>query len=156
MSCRSSLDSIPAVFTDRKPAQFDQLSLYDLPRLNFNSVTREALEDRGIKIPWKMRFQHEFVEVKGIREKQHQIKVAFKTGRFEETPVPLTNFHPITEDDDFEEKIYQVLKGQPAYVLYGKEDWRLPGLYTLNGDFLVVGGDAYLAWFIRRGKNIEG
>lgn len=154
MSCRSSLDSIPAVFTDKNQAHFDQLSLHELPRLHFDTITRESLERRGIKIPWRMRFQHEFIEVAGIRLKQEKVRIAFKAGRFEDTPLPLTEFRPVTDDHDLEDKIFQLLKGQPAYVLHGKEDWRLPGFYTINGDYLVVGGDAYLAWFIRQ-SNIK-
>jgi hypothetical protein len=155
MSCRSSLDSIPAVFTDKNQAHFDQLSLHELPKLYFDTVSRESLERRGIKIPWRMRFQNEFIEVVGIRPKQEKVRIAFKAGRFEDVPLPLTEFNPVTDDHDLEDKILQLLKGQPAYVMYGKEDWRLPGFYTINGDFLVVGGDAYLAWYINQTKKGE-
>jgi hypothetical protein len=148
MSCRSSMDSLPALFRNKSTYHFDLLSLHDLPRVQFNLITRDKLEKEGIKIPWRMKFQNEFIEVYGIKQKTEKIRINFQVGRFEETPVPLTNFYIVTEDHDLQEKIYQTLKGQPAYLLFSKEDWRLPGFFTVHGDFLAVGGDAYLAWFI--------
>jgi nitrogen regulatory protein PII len=93
---------------------------------------------------------HEFIQVNGIRQRQEKIKIAFEPGRFEETPAPLTNFSVVTDDHDVEERICQILKGQPSYILFSKEDWRLPGFFTVHGDFLAIGGDSYLAWFLRQ------
>jgi hypothetical protein len=153
MSCRSSLDSIPAVFTFTSSPQFDRLSLHELPKVYFRSATRESLRERGIRIPWKMRFHDEFIEVYGIREKQARVSIGVQTGRFDETPAPLVKFQLLANDHDLEDKLSPILRKQPAYILLGKEDWRLPGFYTTDKCFLVVGGDAYLAWHIRKGDN---
>jgi CRISPR-associated helicase Cas3 len=149
MSCRSSLDSIPAVFTSGGSPQFDQLSLHELPKLHFRLATRESLKERRIRIPWKMRRQQEFLEVFGIREKEAKVKIAVQATKFDEKPAPLAKFQLLTDDHDIEDKLALILKRQPAYLLLGKEDWRLPGLFASGGGYLVIGGDAYLAWFIR-------
>lgn len=146
MSCRSSMDSMPAIF--RGTVQFDFLSLNDLSRVQFNIITRDELKREGIKIPWRMKFVEEFIQVNGIRQSQQKIKIAFDLGRFEKTPAPLTSFNIVADDHDVEEKLCQILKGQPAYVIFSKDDWRLPGFFTVHGDFLAVGGDSYLAWFL--------
>jgi CRISPR-associated helicase Cas3 len=148
MSCRSSMDSIPAFF--RSAAQFDLLSLNDLSKVQFNIITVDDLKREGIKIPWRMRFVPEFIQVNGIKQRQEKIKIVFELGRFEETPAPLTNFSAVADDHDIEEKICQILKGQPSYILFNKEDWRFPGFFTAYGDFLAIGGDSYLAWFLRQ------
>jgi CRISPR-associated helicase Cas3 len=153
MSCRSSLNSIPAVFTFRDSPQFDWLSLNELSKIFFLQTTRESLKERGIRIPWKMRFYEEFIEVYGIREKQARVRINIQTGRFDETPAPLVKFQLLANDHDLEDKLSMILRKQPAYILLSKEDWRLPGFYTTDKYFLVVGGDAYLAWYIRKGDN---
>jgi len=150
MSCRSSMDSLPAIFRSKSTSQFDLLSLQDLSRVQFNTITREELEKEGIKIPWRMKFQNEFIEVNGIRQRQAKIRIDFEDGKFEDTPAPLTRFNVVTDEHELEleDRISHRIKGQPAYVLFSKEDWRLPGFYTVHGDFLVIGGDSYLAWFL--------
>ncbi|MEM0287276.1 MAG: type I-D CRISPR-associated helicase Cas3' [Nitrososphaerota archaeon] len=153
MSCRNSLESIPAVFTFRDSPQFDQLSLHELPKVYFRPATRESLRERGIRIPWRMRLAQEFIEVYGIREKQERIRIDIQTGKFDEAPAPLVKFQLSSYDHDLEDKLTTILRKQPAYVLLSKEDWRLPGFYTVDGNFLVVGGDAYLAWYIRKGDD---
>lgn len=153
MSCRSSLDSIPAVFNVGGTTYFDELSLFELSRLHFRLVTNESLKERKIKVPWKMRHHQEFVEVYGTRERQSRARIAVPPGRFDTAPEPLIKFQVLDEDNDVEEKLAQILKKQPAYILPNKGDWRLPGFYTTGGDFLVVGGDAYLAWFIKELEN---
>ena len=156
MSCRSSLDSIPAFQMVNDSIQFDRISLSDLPRLDFAPVRRESLQERGIKVPWNMRLQEEFMEIKGIRQTPQYVKMALsRPERYRQVPAPLSEFRPVTEDVNLEEKIHQVVRNQPAYILYGKDDWRLPGFFTVNGEFLVVGGDAYLAWFIARASGAE-
>ena len=146
MSCRSSMDSIPAICKNTK--QFDFLSLNDLPRVNFNIITRDELKRVGVKIPWRMKLVEEFIQVNEIKLSYQKVTINFESGRFEQTPAPLTHFSVVSDDHYLEEKLFQILKGQPSYVLLSKEDWRLPGFFTTHGDFLVVGGDSYLAWFL--------
>ena len=146
MSCRSSMDSIPAIF--KNTAQFDFLSLNDLPRVDFNIITRGELKREGIKIPWRMKFVEEFIQVNKIKQSYQKVRITFESGKFEQTPAPLIHFNVVADDHYLEEKLFQILKGQPSYVLFSKEDWRLPGFFTTQGDFLVVGGDSYLAWFL--------
>ena len=147
MSCRSSMDSIPAIFENTK--QFDFLSLNDLPRVNFNMITRDELKRAGTKIPWRMKNVEEFIRVTEIKQRYQKVTINFESGRFAQTPAPLTRFSVIADDDHcLEEKLFQILKGQPSYALFSKEDWRFPGFFTTHGDFLVVGGDSYLAWFL--------
>jgi len=146
MSCRSSMDSIPAIF--KNTAQFDYLSLNDLPRVHFNIIKRDELRKDGIKIPWKMKLVEEFIQVNGIKESYQKTRLNFEHGRFEKMPAPLTHFNVVADDHDVEEKLCEILKGQPSYVLFSKDDWRLPGFFTTYGDFLAVGGDSYLAWFL--------
>lgn len=138
MSCRSSLEAMPAFF--KNTAQFDLLSLSDLSRVQFHTITRDELKGEGVKIPWRMKFVQEFIEVDSIRQSQRKIRIAFERGKFEEAPAPLTSFSVVADDHDAEEKLWQILKGQPSYVTFGKEDWRLPGFFTVHGDFLVAGG----------------
>jgi hypothetical protein len=95
-----------------------------------------------------MKLVNEFVQVTGIRQDYARVKLAFDNRRFENTPEPLTQFKVIADDSNIEDKITQILKGQPAFRLLSKEDWRLPGFFTVYGDFLAVGGDSYLAWFL--------
>jgi|GEM_PF-1157451 len=151
MSCRSSLDSIPAVFTLNGTAQFDQLSLHELTKLHFRRTTRQSLEERKIRIPWRMRHHQEFLEVFGIREKEARVKIDVQTSDFDIMPAPLTKFQIISDNNDTGEQLALILRRQPAYLLLDKQDWRLPGLFVTGGGYLVVGGDAYLAWFIRSG-----
>jgi CRISPR-associated helicase Cas3 len=146
MSCRSSMDSIPAIFKNTQ--QFDFLSLNDLPRVNFNIITRDELKRSGVKIPWRMKLVEEFIQITEIKQSYQKVTINFESGRFEQTPAPLTHFNVVADDHLLEEKLFQILKGQPSYVLPSKEDWRLPGFFTTHGDFLVVGGDSYLAWFL--------
>ena len=80
MSCRSSMGSLPAIFRNTDVNQFDLLSLQDLPRVQFDTITREALERQVVKIPWRMRFQNEFIEVNRIKQKQDKIRIAFEAG----------------------------------------------------------------------------
>ena len=146
MSCRSSMDSIPAIFKNTK--QFDFLSLNDLPRVNFNIITRDELKRADVKIPWRMKLVEEFIQVTEIKQSYQKVTINFESGRFEQTPAPLTRFNVVADDHCLEEKLVQILDGQPSYVLFSKEDWRLPGFFTTHGDFLVVGGDSYLAWYL--------
>jgi len=153
MSCRSSLDSIPAVFTFGGSRQFDRLSLHELPKVHFRSATRESLRERGIEIPWKMRLDQAFIEVYGTKEKQARVRIDVQTGKFDEAPAPLVKFQLLAGDHDLEDNLSPILRKQPAYALLGKEDWRLSGFYTTDGRFLVVGGDAYLAWYMRKSNH---
>ncbi|MGQ9719406.1 MAG: type I-D CRISPR-associated helicase Cas3' [Nitrososphaerales archaeon] len=152
MSCRSSSDSIPAVFTFRGSPQFDQLSLHELSKIHFRSVTRDSLREKGVRIPWKMRLHQEFIEVYGTKGKQSRIRIAVQLGKFDEAPAPLVKFQLLADDHDLEDKLSPIVRKQAAYILPSKEDWRLPGFYTTDGSFLVLGGDAYLAWHIRKGQ----
>jgi hypothetical protein len=108
------------------------------------------LREKGVRIPWKMRLHQEFIEVYGIREKQAPVIIDVQSEKFDEAPAPLVKFRIISDDYDLEDKLSQIIKKQPAYILHGKEDWRLPGFYTTDKSFLVVGGEAYLAWYIRK------
>ena len=150
MSCRSSMDSIPAVFKSKGeiPVQFDYLSLNELPRVHFNVIKRDELKKEEIRIPWRMKLVEEFIQVNGIRQGYEKVRLSFEPGRFEKAPEPLTHFSVVADDHNIEERLKQILEAQPAYLLFSKEDWRLPGFFTSNGDFLAVGGDAYLAWFL--------
>ena len=105
--------------------------------------------DRRIKIPWKMRFRDEFIEVYGTREEQARPTVDVQAEKFDEAPAPLMKFQILAQDHELEDKLSFVIRKQPAYIMFGKEDWRFPGFLTGDGSFLVVGGDAYLAWFLR-------
>jgi CRISPR-associated helicase Cas3 len=154
MSCRSSLESIPSVFTFKGPPQFDQLSLQELPKVYFRTVTKESLMSRGINIPWKMRFRDEFIEVYGTRAEQARPAIDVQAEKFDEAPAPLMKFHILAEDHELEDKLSFVIRKQPAYIMFGKEDWRFPGFFTRDGSFLVVGGDAYLAWFLRSHSSV--
>jgi CRISPR-associated helicase Cas3 len=152
LSCRSSMDSIPAIFRIKDtPPKFDYLSLIDLPRLEFSIKTKEKIEQERLNIPWKMRLFQEFIEVRGIRNNQEKVRISITHNRFNETPEALTQFHVITDEPNTSEKIEEILKGQPAFLLDLKEDWRLPGFYTTRqGGFLSVGGDAFLAHYIHK------
>lgn len=149
MSCRSSIESIPAIFKDKNnDFQFDYLSLNDLIRVEFCSATAEELKTKGIKIPWQMRYADKFVVVTKIKQNYANVKLNFENKRFFKQPGPLTMFSVIADNHEVEEKIENILKYQPAFRLPRKVDWRLPGFLTTYGDFLIIGGDAYLAWFL--------
>lgn len=153
MSCRSSLDSIPAVFIENGKFKFDRLSLSDLQKVHFRLVDRKSLTERRVKIPWNMRLENEFLEVNEVRQRESKAKIVIQNGKFDERPAPLVGFQVLADDHKIKEMLALVLKKQPAYLLIGKDDWRLPGLFVSGGGYLVVGGDAYLAWYIR--NNIE-
>lgn len=150
MSCRSSTDSIPAIFkgTTGSAALFDYLSLGDLPKVDFNIITGDELRREGIRIPWRMKLVEHFIKVNGIKESYEKVRLGLEYGRFERTPEPLTHFIVVANDHDIGEQLSRILEGQPSYLLFSKDDWRLPGFFTTHGDFLVVGGDSYLAWFL--------
>jgi hypothetical protein len=95
-----------------------------------------------------MKLVEEFIQVTEIKQSYQKVTINFESGRFEQTPAPLTRFSVVADDYCLEEKLFQILDGQPSYVLFSKEDWRLPGFFTTHGDFLVVGGDSYLAWYL--------
>jgi hypothetical protein len=154
LSCRSSMESIPAVFrTDCSSAKFDYLSIIDLPRVDFSIKTKDALKKEGLNIPWKMRLFQDFVEVKGIKNSQGKVRVSAAHGRFNETPESLTQFCLLADDQDVEDKLTEILKVQPAFLLDAKEDCRLQGFYTTNSGYLTVGGDAFLAHYISNRRN---
>jgi CRISPR-associated helicase Cas3 len=155
LSCRSSLDSIPAIFpTSCSGVRFDYLSIADLPRLEFDIKTKGEIEQRGLTLPWKMRLFQDFIEVKGIRNNPRKVKISVDHKRFNETPEVLTYFHIIADNDqNTADKLTDILKGQPAFLLDSKEDWRLPGFYTTRQSFLSVGGDAFLAHYIFNKRN---
>jgi len=150
LSCRSSMDSIPAIFRIKNSngVKFDYISIIDLPRVDFSIKTKETIEKEKITIPWKMRLNRDFVEVKGVKDGQEKVKLAIAHGRFNEIPEPLTQFHVIADNQDVADKIKEIIKGQPAFLLDDKEDWRLPGFYTTNSGYLTIGGDAFLAQYI--------
>lgn len=155
MACRSSMDSIPALFRiDCSSAKFDYLSIIDLPRVNFSIKTKEQLEQEGLNIPWKMRSFKDFVEVNGIKNSQGKVRLSAAPGRFNEIPEPLTQFCVIADDPDTEDRLREILNGQPAFLLDSKEDWRLPGFYMANSGYLTVGGDAFLAHYISERRNL--
>lgn len=156
MSCRSSLESLPAIFIDRMPYTFDHLTVHDLPQVDFDIISRESLKRDGVRIPWRMRKFNEFLRVSGIRQEREKVRIDLDKFKFSSSPKPLVNFRIDASDTILADKIQQLLSGNAAYLLYSKEDWRLPGFYTLTGGYVVVGGDAYLSWFIRKQHSETG
>jgi len=155
LSCRSSMDSIPAIFrTKYSNAKFDYLTILDLTRMNFNIKTKSEIEQEGLTIPWKMRLFQEFIEVTGIRNSPEKVKISVDNKRFNEKPESLTQFNIRADEQTTADKLTTILKGQPAFLLDSKEDWRLPGFYTSQG-FLSVGGDAFLSHYIYTKRNLS-
>jgi hypothetical protein len=151
MSCRSSIDSLPSVFRTGSDTLFDSLSVEDLGKVEFETITKEALTSQGIKIPWRMRMEEEFINVVGLKHRLERIIVnPYQSERYENSPSPLTMFRVDCDNEDLESKIHSILRNQPAFALHSKADWRLCGFYTSGRDFLVIGGDAYLAWFLKQ------
>ena len=151
MSCRSSMDSLPSVFRTGSDTLFDSLSVEDLAKVEFKTITKEALTSQGIKIPWRMRMEEEFINVVGLKHRLERIIISpYQSERYENSPSPLTMFRVDCDNEDLESKIHNILRNQPAFALHSKADWRLCGFYTSGRDFLVIGGDAYLAWFLKQ------
>jgi hypothetical protein len=69
-----------------------------------------------------MPFNSPFLGVTEIRQSYQKVTINFESGRFEQTPAPLTRFSVIADDHSLEEKLFQILKGQLSYVLFSKED----------------------------------
>lgn len=147
MSCRSSLDTIPAIFISGNSPQFERLSLHELSKLEFEIVKKEELQQKGVKIPWKMKLNDEFLQVSRLREKQEKVGIRIYNIN-DNSPYPLTRFSVDARDQNLANKVHEILRNQPAYPLFSRQDWRLAGLYDYSGRYVVVGGDAYLAWFL--------
>lgn len=151
MSCRNSVDSLPSVFRTGSETSFDFLSIQDLPKIEFNVITKEELMREGVEIPWRMRMEKEFIKVTRLKHKQDKIRInPYEPERYTNVPSPLSIFRVDCDNKDLELKLFNILKNQPAFALYSKEDWRLCGFYSSRGDFLTIGGDAYLAWFLKQ------
>ena len=65
--------------------------------------------------------------------------------------------HLSTSEPDSEETrkhIIDIINYQPAYSLSWKEDWRMTGLSGSNSSFLAIGGDAFLADYLKQGGTV--
>jgi CRISPR-associated helicase Cas3 len=153
MSCRSSMDSIPVMFPTSQGSQFDMISLTELPKLDFELIRKEQIVNQGIKIPWKMRLQEDFLSIAGIRDTPEKVRIKVHNPK-DEFPYPLTMFLLECADADLQQKLHAVLLGQPYYPIFGREDWRLAGFFNSDGQYFVVGGDAYLAWYIKESAGV--
>jgi hypothetical protein len=161
MSVRSSLNSIPAYFS--KYESFDTVSLQDIGRLDFQTLTLEQLKQKISKIPYKLRFNDIVLWVNGIKEEPVNLQVSFNRVYFNE---PRKMIHEVGEennsnnnfdidvsqigqDEDIRKHVISLINHQPACSLLVKEDWRMAGIYGKDS-FLAIGGDAFLADYIKK------
>jgi len=150
-SLRSTLNSIPAIFSSYDPPIFDYVSLPELPKLVFRVKSAEEVTASSLKIPRKMRFESVFLDVSGIRRNPPRLCVSVNINKYSDKPRPLygaiVTHDPV--DKELEQEVWKLVKGQPAIRLESARDWRLTGLQICRGGgYLVIGGDAYLAWYI--------
>ena len=62
------------------------------------------------------------------------------------------NFDIYTSESQSEvirEHVINLINNQPACYSLWKEDWRMTGLYGPNYSFLAIGGDAFLADYLK-------
>ncbi|MEM0272671.1 MAG: DEAD/DEAH box helicase [Thermoprotei archaeon] len=152
ISFRNTLGSLPALFTKYDPPLFDYVSLGELPKLVFSVKPREEIEKR-YRIPLKMRLEERFLVVEDINNNPPKIRLFVKTSDYRDAPRLLyggVKCEPPNEG--VRTGILSIIEKQPA-VVFNKHDWRLAGLWTMTGEFLVVGGDAYVAWFLNGNPN---
>jgi hypothetical protein len=155
MSCRSTLDSIPAFILFGQLQVFDQISIQELLKVNYQIIDKENLIRRGIRIPWRMRLENRFAEVYEVKEKETRLRIDVPPRRYDKKPAALTHYKIQCDENDVEEQLHLILDIQPAFKLTSKKDWRLQGFYTQDKEFLAVGGDAYLAWYIANNLRIQ-
>lgn len=156
MSVRSTLDSIPAYFA--KYEVFSTLSLQDIFRLDFETLTTEEMERKVPKIPYRMRNSEIMLWVKGIREEPIHLEISFDHSYFgrprrlvHEQNESENNFDLSTQvvcSDEIRRHIINLINHQPACSSLMKEDWRMTGLYGSHS-FLAIGGDAFLADYLK-------
>jgi hypothetical protein len=163
MSVRSSLDFIPAFFS--KYNSFDTVSLQDIARLDFETINIEEIERRVQKtrIPYKMRRYEKILWVNSIKDDPVSIRISFDRVYFNHTRKLIhdkdgeyNNFDVYTSDSQSEaiiEHVINLINNQPACSSLLKEDWRMSGLYGANS-FMAIGGDAFLADFIKHQRLI--
>ncbi|MEM3078410.1 MAG: type I-D CRISPR-associated helicase Cas3' [Nitrososphaerales archaeon] len=156
MSVRSTLDSIPAYFA--KYGVFGTLSLQDIFRLDFETLTKEVMERKVPKIPYRMRNSEKILWVKGIREEPIHLEISFDRSYYyrprklvHEQGGSENNFDLAIKDicsDEIRRHIINLINYQPACSSLMKEDWRMIGLYGSHS-FLAIGGDAFLADYLK-------
>jgi CRISPR-associated helicase Cas3 len=151
MSVRSTLSSLPAFFDLKEYAGFDLLSLDDLSKVVFEvqdiEEVKKLLETRGKKLPLRLGDVKEILVVKEVQEKKKKICISFDRDEYRNFPSPLRNFAVI--DLENKERIVafeRLLTKQPAFLVDEKSDWRLLGLRACSDGYLVLGGDALVAW----------
>lgn len=156
---RSSLKSIPAVFTMYNNA-WDFVSLSDLPKLKFRTMSKSEAKKKFLEIPHKMMKSDVFLLIADFREKAERLSLAtnyyFKnpsiTGHKEGKGYSY-NFSIYSEnnDQDLCRTVYNLLKDQIYFkIAASSKDWRLTGMRGRD-DYFVFGTDALLAWEISKG-----
>jgi hypothetical protein len=164
MSVRSSLDSIPAYFS--KYSSFDTVSLQEIARLDFETFKLKDIELRISRIPYKMKRHERILWINSIREKPVSFRISFDRVYFNslrrlvhEDKGNNNNFDIYFLDpesdstlESMRKHVIELINYQPACALSWREDWRMTGLYGPNSSFLAIGGDAFLADYLKNAR----
>lgn len=157
MSVRTSLESIPAYFS--KYNVFGNVSLQDISRLDFNVITLRDLKKILSSIPYRIKKYSEILWINDFKNEDTSLpKISFDQFSFAHPRKLIheengrdNNFDIDTSDDTIRKNIIRMIKLQPACTLSAKYDWRFTGLYGTNFKyFLCIGGDAFLADFVKK------
>jgi CRISPR-associated helicase Cas3 len=152
MSVRSTLSSFPAFFNLKERAGFDLISLDDFARVVFSIKTRDEVKtlakQRGKKLPLRFSEHERIVVVNEILEKSEKPCISVNKDQYSSLPNPLCKFWVQTSHDS--EAYKELLQNQPAFLVEEKSDWRLVGLRVCRDGYLILGGDALVAWSVNK------
>ncbi len=146
MSVRSTLTSLPAYFDLSDHHGYDFVALEDLSKVEFEvrdlCEVREVAKKRGDGLPLRFKNCSQIVVIKRILDKSREACISLKKDDYNE-PRSLGKFTVVSGGDTGVYK--QLLRGQPAYLVDEKSDWRILGMRVCGDGFLVLGGDALVA-----------
>ena len=152
MSVRSTLSAFPAFFDLNERAGFDLISLDDLSKVSFSIKTHDEVKKlaskRGKKFPLRFSEYEKIVVVNEILEKSEKPCVSVNREQYSSLPNPLCKFWVQTSHDS--EAYKELLQNQPAFLVEEKSDWRLIGLRVCRDGYLILGGDALVAWSVNK------
>jgi CRISPR-associated helicase, Cyano-type len=152
MSVRSTLSTLPAFFDLRERSGFDFISLDDLSKVMFSIKSREELKrlakERGKKLPLRFSEYEKIVIVNKVLDRSEKTCISVDKDEYSSEPRPLYSFWVQTLNNS--EPYKELLKSQPAFLVDERSDWRLAGLRVCRGGYLILGGDALVAWSANR------
>jgi len=152
MSVRSTLSTLPAFFDLRERSGFDFISLDDLSKVMFSIKSRKEVKrlakERGKKLPLRFSEYEKIVIVNKVLDRSEKTCISVDKDEYSSEPRPLYSFWVQTLNNS--EPYKELLKSQPAFLVDERSDWRLAGLRVCRGGYLILGGDALVAWSANR------